>query len=115
MKTLFVFTFLSITALHAEAAIPRRGDLTAHKWCSARPSEDRRDEIFFRNNGKMVINTFRASGSIEAVKSGEWKLNQKNLNVQMKGQKRSDSLAVVLSNDGQSLQFSTGTKAVACD
>jgi hypothetical protein len=109
---LFSALFL-FSATQAEASIPRRVDLTAHKWCTSRAQEDRRDEIRFRDNGKMVINTFLSSGSIETVKSGEWKLSRNTLNVKMKG--RPSALSLSLSPDGQILNFSTGSKAVACD
>ncbi|MGE3262532.1 MAG: DUF5004 domain-containing protein [Bacteriovoracia bacterium] len=111
MKTLILA--LSLLTINAEAAIPKRVELTTQSWCTKRPSEDRMDKIMFKNDGKVTIHTFHSTGDVDQVTTGNWKLNHDKLNITMKN--RPSNLSVAISADGSNLQFSTGAKAVACE
>src|SRR5688500_9718025 len=111
MKTLTLA--LSLLTLTAHAAIPKRGDLTAQNWCTKRPSEERMDKLIFKSNGQITIQTFHSTSDVEKITTGTWKLEKNKLRVHT--EKRPAKLTVTLSEDGQTLNFSTGTKAVACN
>lgn len=111
MKTL-IFT-LSILTLNAEAAIPKRGDLVSQSWCTKRVAEERTDRIMFKMDGKVAIHTFHSTGDIEEVKNGTWKLDRDKLKITLDN--RPSNLSVSVVDEGRALEFSTGTKAVACN
>ncbi|MGZ3694542.1 MAG: DUF5004 domain-containing protein, partial [Bdellovibrionota bacterium] len=107
MKTLLIA--LSLLTINAHAAIPKRVELTSENWCTKRPSEERMDKIIFKNDGKVTIQTFHSTGDLEKVSNGTWQLKNDKLSVNT--DKRPSSLSVAISEDGQSLNFSTGMKA----
>jgi hypothetical protein len=111
MKTLILA--LSLVTVTAHASIPKRVDLTSQSWCTKRPSEERMDKIMFKNDGKVTIQTFHSTGDVEKITTGTWKLQNNKLSVHT--EKLPANLSVALSDDGQTLKFSTGSKAVACD
>lgn len=100
----------------ANAAIPKHvelSELMGSNWCASRKADDRMDKLSFAKDGKLTMQTFFGSGTIEKVRHGRWQANNGKLAITVDN--RRDSLGYSIDKDNRTLSLSTGTKAVACE
>lgn len=110
MMTLLV----ALLALNAEAAIPKRVELTGSKWCATHKADDRTDRLTFMSSGAVKVESFgQSSGSIQQTQRGKWELKDNTLRLKLRN--RATAARVEMSDDGREMRLSSGAKAVICN